>query len=191
MPAADRQGTLVLVVGPSGAGKDTLIDHARDRLGKEPGFAFVQRAITRPAGAGEDHEAISEDEFERRLAAGAFSLHWRAHGLGYGLPAAIDGWLDAGTVVVANGSRAMLEEARHRFPKLLVVNVTAPPEVLAKRLAGRGRESEADIGERLAAGGRHEVLGTDVIALDNSGPPAVAGEALTVALRRLAPQAVS
>ncbi len=141
---------LVLVVGPSGAGKDTLMDAARAALSGEAGVRFVRREITRPETAGgEAHLAVSEAEFVSRAAAGAYALHWRAHGLGYGIPADIAEDLAAGRVVVANVSRAVLEEAASRFP-VRVLEITAPVAVLAKRLAARGRESEADIAARLA-----------------------------------------
>jgi ribose 1,5-bisphosphokinase len=174
-------GRLVLVVGPSGAGKDTLIDHARDRLRANTMWAgrrvhFVRRIISRPAGAGEDHEAVDRHTFDRSILDGRFALHWEAHGLCYGVPSEIDAWLKNGDVVVANGSRAILPEARRRYPQLLVVNIVAPVDILAKRLAGRGRESPESIQQRLLRSGQHPVDGADVIHIDNSGPPEIATE---------------
>lgn len=137
---------LVLVVGPSGAGKDTLLDAARAKLAGDPRFRFVRRVITRPAEAGgEAHEAVTEAAFAART----FALAWGAHGLRYGIPADIADDLAVGRVVVANVSRGVIAEAARRFP-VRVIEVTAPPEVLAARLAGRGRETEADIAARLA-----------------------------------------
>jgi phosphonate metabolism protein PhnN/1,5-bisphosphokinase (PRPP-forming) len=141
---------LVAVVGPSGAGKDTLMHGARDALAGDARFVFARRAITRPAAAGgEDHEALTPEAFRERRDAGGFALHWEAHGLLYGIPAGIGAELAAGRVVVANLSRAILPEAASRFP-LLVVHVTATAAVLAARLAARGREDAADIAARLA-----------------------------------------
>ncbi|MEA2777827.1 MAG: thymidine phosphorylase, partial [Acetobacteraceae bacterium] len=74
---------LILVVGPSGAGKDTVLALARAALLADPRFRFVRRVITRPADAGgEDHEAVSDFEFGQR----SFALRWQAHGLHYGIP---------------------------------------------------------------------------------------------------------
>ncbi|WP_246777040.1 phosphonate metabolism protein/1,5-bisphosphokinase (PRPP-forming) PhnN [Microvirga sp. VF16] len=176
------RGRLILVVGPSGAGKDTLIDYARGRLQTERHVHFVRRVISRPAAVGEDHEPLDGDAFQRRVRAGAFALHWQAHGLSYGLPSAINAWLERGDVVVANGSRAVLSEARRRYPQVLVVNVTAPLDLLAQRLAGRGREDPESIRQRLARGEQQSVEGDDVLQIDNSGSPESAGQCLLAVL---------
>jgi len=134
---------LVLVVGPSGAGKDTLLDAARRALADDSRFHFVRRVITRPADAGgETHEAVTDEEFTRR----DYALQWRAHGLRYGIPVEV---IEAGPVVVANVSRTVLCEAAERF-LVRVIEVTAPAETLAVRLGARGREGSADVAARLA-----------------------------------------
>ncbi|QRM33256.1 phosphonate metabolism protein/1,5-bisphosphokinase (PRPP-forming) PhnN [Microvirga sp. VF16] len=178
----ELRGRLVLVVGPSGAGKDTLIDYARHRLRTDPRIHFVRRIISRPAGAGEDHEPVEPSEFERLAHEGRFALHWRAHGLSYGIPSEINAWLESGDVVVANGSRAMLPEARRHYPQLLVVNVTAPVDILAHRLAGRGREDPESIRQRLARNDQQSVEGDDVLRMDNLASPEIAGECLLAVL---------
>jgi len=144
-------GTLFLVVGPSGVGKDTLLDGARARLSGDARFLFARRVITRAADAGgEDHEAATPDEFARRKAAGGFLLTWSAHGLDYGLPAALSDALAQGRAVVANGSRATIAELAKLVPQLTVVEITAPPEAVAARLRARGREDEAQVAERIS-----------------------------------------
>jgi len=133
---------LVLVVGPSGAGKDTLLDAARQALADDTRFRFVRRVITRSANAGgEMHEAVSEAEFAAR----DFALQWQAHGLRYGIP--IDAVADA-VVAVANVSRTVIAEAARRFV-VRVIEVTAPSDVLVARLASRGRETASDVAARL------------------------------------------
>ena len=137
---------LVLVVGPSGAGKDTLLEAARQALAADPRFRFVRRVITRPAEAGgEPHEAVTDTQFAART----FALDWQAHGLRYGIPDDIVTDLAAARVVVANVSRGVIAEAAGRFP-VRVIEITAPPQVLAARLATRGRESAVDVAARLA-----------------------------------------
>ncbi len=137
---------LVLVVGPSGAGKDTLLDTARAALADDPRFRFVRRVITRPAASGgEEHEAVSDAEFATR----DFALAWQAHGLRYGIPPDVTTDLAAGRVVVANVSRSVIAEAAQRFP-VRVIEIIAPPDILAARLAARRRESAADVAARLS-----------------------------------------
>jgi phosphonate metabolism protein PhnN/1,5-bisphosphokinase (PRPP-forming) len=141
---------LVLIVGPSGAGKDTLLDAAREALADDPRFVFARRCITRPADAGgEAHEAIDTATFEARRGVGGFALWWRAHGLSYGIPVTIERDLAAGRVVIASVSRAVIAGAANRYP-VRVVEITAPPAVLANRLAQRRREDAEGISERLS-----------------------------------------
>lgn len=163
-------GTLVLVVGPSGVGKDSLIDGARAALAGDPSVVFVRRVITRAADAGgEDHLAVSPDAFERLRAAGDFALYWFAHDLAYGLPAALAHDIAAGRTVIANVSRAVVDEARRRFPRVRTIHVTAPADRLAKRLRARGREDEAGVAKRLARAAEPAPTGDDVVEFSNEG----------------------
>lgn len=150
---AQQAGHLVLVVGPSGAGKDTLIDEAHRLLGADANYVFARRLVTRDASAAEDNLPISRQQFDQGRREGAFALTWEAHGLGYALPSSIDNDLAAGKTVIANVSRRVVLEARRRYgphgTRVTVVLVTAPVAVLAARLAARGRESAAEIAERL------------------------------------------
>ena len=168
---------LVLVVGPSGAGKDTVLGLARAALAEDRRFRFVRRVITRPADAGgEDHEAVTEAEFlERR-----FALSWEAHGLRYGISLEVA----PGAVVVANVSRGVIGEAAERFA-VRVIEVTAPSAILAQRLAGRGRETAEDVARRLA----RDVPIPDGVPVDrvvNDGTPAEAADRFISVLLRLA-----
>ena len=158
---------LFAIVGPSGAGKDTLMEAARAR---DPEVYLVRRVITRPSEAGgEDFEGVSQAEFDRRLAAGEFVLHWQAHGLSYGIPATVRDVLAKGRPVLFNGSRAMLSDAARTFPGLKVIHVTARPDVLRARLKKRGRESPEEIEKRLERAKFALPKGVNVFELDNSG----------------------
>lgn len=179
-----RNGAFVAVVGPSGAGKDTLLAYARTALTDEPQVDFARRVITRPCdGSTEDHDSASEAEFLDAQAKGAFALSWSAHGLHYGLPATIDRAIDNGHVVVANLSRGVLPIARERYAHVAVVEVTADPETLASRLSGRGRETREEILARLERTISCDVTGPSV-SLDNSGPMEIAGDKLVTIIRK-------
>jgi phosphonate metabolism protein PhnN/1,5-bisphosphokinase (PRPP-forming) len=178
------RGTLFLVVGPSGAGKDTLIAAARAVLKDDPRFVFPRRYITRPPEAGgEDHVPASREAFEEARAEGAFSLDWKSHGLAYGIPRETEVALTAGRSVVVNVSRSVVDEARQRFQPAKIILVTAPVPVLAERLARRGRENAAAIAERLARAGYPAPEGPDVVVIDNGG---VVEEAVAVFVAALA-----
>lgn len=172
---------LVLVVGPSGAGKDTLLDAARDRLPADARMHFARRQITRPLVAGgEKHLPIDRPTFERRRDAGCYALWWEAHGLGYAISADIAPVLERGDIVVASVSRAVLADAACRF-RVRVIEVTAPAAVLAQRLAARRREDAAAIAGRL---GRTIAFppGLEVVTIDNVGTVAAGAARLLAAL---------
>ncbi|MCB4917982.1 phosphonate metabolism protein/1,5-bisphosphokinase (PRPP-forming) PhnN [Brucella sp. ZJ1_1] len=164
------KGCFVAVVGPSGAGKDTIMDAARVALAGDTRFHFVRRIITRPQMPGtEDHDSLDEAAFAKSAGEGAFSLHWQAHGLSYGLPKTLEDEIADGTVVIANVSRRVLGDVRRLYPSRSVVVITARPEVLAERLASRGRESREEIVARLAREVSFDDAAGDVVTIDNSG----------------------
>jgi ribose 1,5-bisphosphokinase len=187
MTMADRRGHLVLVVGPSGAGKDTLIAEAR-RACCAGEVHFPRRVVTREASAFEDNQTVTPAEFEAARARGDFALAWQAHGLSYALTREIDADLAAGRTVVANVSRQVVAQARQRYgdtADVTVVLVTAPVEVLAERLAQRHRASDGPLAERLE---RHVTITPDV-TITNVGPVAARGAELLAVLRRGRPVA--
>lgn len=166
------RGLLVAVVGPSGVGKDTLIaELARAR----PDISVAQRIITRAADAGgEDHQAVSDALFDAKLAMGRFAFHWGAHGLRYAIPASIDADLAQGRVVVFNGSRKALPGIAAAYPQLMVLMITAPPEMLAQRLRARGREGAREIAARLKRAELAPPAGAVVVMNDSTVEAAVA-----------------
>ncbi|MNJ14715.1 Ribose 1,5-bisphosphate phosphokinase PhnN [compost metagenome] len=161
-------GRLIYLMGPSGAGKDSLIDAVRAVLDKSQ-VEIAQRVITRSAEAkGEKAVGVSTERFEQLCAEGAFALHWRANDLAYGVPVVIDSWLAGGRAVMVNGSRAHLAKARECYPNLLAILVTVEPRVLRQRLLARGRENLEEIERRLARSQQVSLHDPAIHLLDNS-----------------------
>jgi ribose 1,5-bisphosphokinase len=186
MSAAARigPGALVVVVGPSGAGKDTLIGLARTLCADDPRIVFPRRIVTRPASEAEPHDSATPFEFDAAVAQRAYAFWWEAHGLKYALSGAIDSELRTGNTVVCNVSRAVVRELRERYAHLTVVMVTAPKDVLVARLAARGRETGGDVAERL---GRTAPTIDDVapdVTIENIGDPKEGANRLADVLRR-------
>ncbi|MDZ4789833.1 MAG: phosphonate metabolism protein/1,5-bisphosphokinase (PRPP-forming) PhnN [Hyphomicrobiales bacterium] len=182
-------GTLICVVGPSGAGKDTLINFARERLADDPRYVFPQRYISRGATPDEPHIPITEDECERRRRAEDFFLHWRAHGVTYALGRNVESALRDGKTMVANISRQMIGAARDRWPQTVVIHVTVDPQILRARLRTRGRESAEGVDARLLRGAEVDVRPAPwVFEFDNSEHVASTGPRFVALLVRLAQQ---
>ena len=176
-----RSGNLFYVVGPSGAGKDALIRWVREHLPPTARVVFTHRYITRPVElTGENHISLTEKEFQRLLDIGCFALHWRSHGLSYGIGVEIDGWLAMGLNVVVNGSRAFLNQAIRRYPDLIPVLITVSSDVIRDRLIKRGREGIEQIEERIKQNAEPDkhVDHPNLITVDNSGALEEAGQRL-------------
>ena len=164
-------GALILVVGPSGVGKDTLLNAARDRLAGDARFVFPMRVITRADMIGEEHVAVTDGEFDALAESGEFLISWHAHGFGYGVPMAVKDELAIGRHVIVNTSRRVVNQASEVWPHAGVVVVTAEERALRGRLQSRGRESKQEIEERLARVSHVELpAGLRYDHLDNSGP---------------------
>jgi ribose 1,5-bisphosphokinase len=173
-----------LIVGPSGAGKDTVIRGARELLAAERRIVFLRRWITRPANGWEDHDSLSEQAFERAKHDGHLALWWTAHGLSYGIPAAAADLVRSGRIVVCNGSRGVVGRARMQFRSLRLVYVTARREILIERLQARGRET--DIAARLARFDQGLAEADADLVIRNEGTAESAAASLAAFLRRLA-----
>ncbi len=180
-----RNGVFIAVVGQSGAGKDTVIGYARERFTDTDGVDFVRRVITRPSDvSSEDHDFLDDPSFEEAQEYGAFALSWSAHGLRYGLPASVDASMAKGRVVIANLSRGALGALRERYANVAVVEITAKPEIVAQRLAARGRESRGEVLARLSRTAPVD-SGPGVVSIDNSGPrEQAAGERFAALIRK-------
>jgi ribose 1,5-bisphosphokinase len=178
-------GIFIAVVGPSGAGKDSLINWARAALAHDNTFSFPTRVITRPADATENCLSVTVDAFQSALNKGDFALHWQAHGLHYGIPATIKMQLAAEQHVVANISRGTIAAARRAFSRTAIVLISAHAEILQARLQARGRESSADQSNRLLRTPPTSVTVQPDIVIDNNETLDLAGEHFVRGLRQM------
>jgi len=142
-------GAWIFVCGPSGAGQDSVIASARHHLSGQEGIVFARRMVTRPLQAGSDHDPVTEQDFHGLVSTGGLRWHWQAHGFHYGIAQHYAAQVQAGRLVVVNGSRAHVRELAPS-PDLRIVHVTASPGQLAARLTQRGRDASSAVAERLA-----------------------------------------
>jgi phosphonate metabolism protein PhnN/1,5-bisphosphokinase (PRPP-forming) len=167
----EKGGVLILIAGPSGAGKDTLIAAGRQAFARNPEFVFPLRFISRAEQAGEEHIYLSPPSFEGHRLERRLYLEWEAHGHHYGIPVSVEDDLRAGRAVVFNISRQLIPAACQKWPWTEVIVITAAPEVLRHRLRKRGRETEDQIEARLKRGNSDLLEASrPVHVFDNSGP---------------------
>ncbi|MBV8838016.1 MAG: phosphonate metabolism protein/1,5-bisphosphokinase (PRPP-forming) PhnN [Alphaproteobacteria bacterium] len=184
-PAAGERigpGHLVLVVGPSGAGKDTLLDLLRAATADDAGIMVARRVVTRVSSGAEAHDSVSDSAFDDAVAKGNFAIWWAAHGNKYAIPRAADDAIQAGRTVLCNVSRAVVAPSRERYARVTVALVTAPEEVLRQRLAARKRDSDGSLEKRVARIAAPESeLRPDVIIMNVGTPEQAAAQLLKAA----------
>lgn len=177
-------GCWVMVCGPSGAGKDSVLAWAQAALPQHPRIVFARRLVTRAAQPGSDHEQTSPAAMQALRTAGGLAWYWHAHGLGYGVRSDQAALVEARRVVVVNASREHVLSIGKRADVRCVL-VTAPPSVLAARLQARGREDAQAIAGRLQ---RNAALAQPAAhrVIRNDGDVATAGSSLRDYLLQLA-----
>ena len=169
-------GLWVFVCGPSGSGKDSVIDAARQALVGRSDIVFARRMVTRPVQPGSDHDPVTAPVFAGLLQSGGLCWHWQAHGFCYGIASHYVDAVSAGCLVVVNGSRAHVNSLPPSSD-LRVVRISTDPERLAIRLAQRGRDSDRAVAERLARNATFSGMPADCV-IANDGELQVAGQRL-------------
>ncbi|WP_414756103.1 guanylate kinase [Anabaena sp. CCY 9910] len=145
-------GKLIVLTGPSGVGKGTLM---RSLLQRHPELYYSVSATTRAPRPGEvngeSYYFISRSKFEELLAQGEFLESAEFAGNYYGTPReAVLNQIQSGKLVVLEIELAGARQVRTSFPEALSIFILPPSfEELEKRIRGRGQDSEEAIARRL------------------------------------------
>ncbi len=179
---------LIYVVGPSGAGKDSVLSWLREHTPASAPVYWARRTINRSASndpRDEAHESVASPDFERLVGDAAFAMQWEANTHQYGIRQSELRYLnDPMFSVMVNGSRAHLPIAAHDYPGLTVLHITADAAVLRERLQRRGRESAEAIEARLKRNIDFSVPnGCTLIEINNTTTLEMAGQQLMDQLR--------
>ena len=180
----------MLVVGPSGAGKDTVIAGAKAACGGDPAIVFPRRVVTRPATEAENHESLSDSDFDYAVKNSMFAFWWQAHGLKYGIPQIADNDVRAGRTVVCNVSRGIVAEVRMRYARVDAVLITAPADILSARLAGRSRGTDGPAALRIERNASFNDFRADYV-VENIGAADTAVKSLLDVIYARAPRSTA
>jgi guanylate kinase len=156
----------VVITGPSGVGKGTLIRSLRERM---PELELSVSATTRPPRAGEtdgvDYHFLAPEEFARRVEAGDFVEHADYAGARYGtLRSELQTRTTGGSPVVLEIELQGARQVRASLPSAVQVFIAPPSlEALRARLIGRGTDEPEQIEARLRTAER-EVAAQDEFA---------------------------
>jgi ribose 1,5-bisphosphokinase len=163
-------GFLILVIGNSGSGKDSIINGVLERyIQNKRKIHLVQRYITRLPSETEKNIPISPIIFKEMEKKGQFALKWHIYGLDYGVPIEIDKWLEVGDIALVNVSRTIVKEARKKYKNVKIIFIDVPFEMILKRLRDRGREDEKKLEERIERARKNQKFPTADFIIDNSG----------------------
>ena len=195
MTAESPPAFVVVVSGPSGAGKDTVIQAA---LAHDDSLATVATVKTRPPRPGEIdgvHQIfLSEEEFDEWIAADRFLEHAQVYAHRSGVPReAVEELLAAGRTVILRTDVQGAATLKERLTDPLLVFVTAPIDALARRMRARAGDSDAEIAERLryAEIEAAEAEWFDVVIVNDDDRQQQAADALLRAIRATRAERVS
>ncbi len=141
-----RRGTLIVIAGPSGVGKGTVIERLLSRIPEGPALSVsvTTRAPRSDEVEGVHYHFVTDAEFDRMIREGSL-LEWRP----------VEELLAAGRDVILEIDVKGAEQVRERVPEALLIFLEPPSlDELEQRLRGRGTETEAMIADRLRLAAR-------------------------------------
>ncbi|MFX1392942.1 MAG: phosphonate metabolism protein/1,5-bisphosphokinase (PRPP-forming) PhnN [Promethearchaeota archaeon] len=163
-------GTLFLVIGNSGSGKDSIIYGVAMKYPQNlKQIRIVKRYITRPPSETEDNYSVTPNEFKEMERQSKFALKWHIYHLDYGVPIEIDDWLKTGHPVLVNVSRTIVTEAREKYDNIKIVFIEVPFEITLQRVKNRRRETGKLLNERIERARTHQNFPSADFVVDNSG----------------------
>lgn len=173
-------GTLYLIVGPTGSGKQALVDAV---LQSRPDIRRAPLIVSAPnnqnmCAVG----AISPERFLDLMRRGAFALQWDCDGVRYGLTHESTRQLEDGQSLILCGDTLLIEKAREVYPTVRVIYITARMDILRRRLTSMAYGSDVEIDMHLAQSERMRPKDREIVTVDTSDSIAAGAKALMGAL---------
>ncbi|MFW9819795.1 MAG: phosphonate metabolism protein/1,5-bisphosphokinase (PRPP-forming) PhnN [Candidatus Thorarchaeota archaeon] len=163
-------GTLFLVVGNSGSGKDSIISGVVKNFPSElKKIHAPKRYITRSPSKFEENISVSTEEFAEMEKKGIFALRWHIYDLDYGISKHIEEYLKKGHPVIINVSRLVVKEARKKYENVKVIFISVPFEITYQRIKDRKRECEDLLKQRIERARNNQEFPEADFVIDNSG----------------------
>lgn len=168
---------IILLVGPSGAGKDLLLKYSKEIYGEK--LNLVKRYITKESDVNESNFYIDEYAFEILRHNSYFASTWEAYGNYYGIPKR---FINNGLNLIAV-SRARIVDFENLYDNVYTINISIPKKDIIKRLENRGLK-EDEIKTRLLRN-YEELEARNIIEFDNSLPFELSKENFIGLLRQI------
>ena len=168
--ARNFHGTLFLIVGNSGSGKDSIISGVINKYPSNLKQLHVpKRYITRPPSKFEENISITPENFRGMEMNGKFALKWNIYELNYGIPIEIENFLKEGHPVIINVSRTIVKQAREKYKNIRVIFISVPFDITLQRIKDRKRESSDLLKERIERARKNQKFAEADFTIDNSG----------------------
>ncbi len=162
-------GTLFLIVGNSGSGKDSIISGVIKEYPSNLKQVYApKRYITRPPSEFESSISVTIKEFKDLEEKGEFALSWHIYELDYGIPKDIEKFLKKGHHVIVNVSRTVIEVARKKYNNTKVVFIEVPFEITLQRIRDRKRENKELLNMRIERARQNLKFPKADFTIDNS-----------------------